>query len=101
MRFVIENICNKILNSGNYFLENNEVANGIHPHYDFISKSINSKHNNIFTNGEGIFGLSHREKENLNLLPVEIELVKPYFTTEQFFRYFSISSILNCIYITL
>lgn len=87
---VIENICNKILNSGNYFLENNEVANGIHPHYDFISKSINSKHNNIFTNGEGIFGLSHREKENLNLLPVEIELVKPYFTTEQFFRYFSI-----------
>jgi adenine-specific DNA-methyltransferase len=87
---VIGNVCNKILNSGNYFLKNNEVANGIHPHYDFISKSINAKHNNIFKNGEGIFGLSHKGKENLNLLPVELELIKPYFTTEQFFRYFSI-----------
>ncbi len=66
-----------------------EVANGIHPHYDFINKSISLKHNSKFEVGEGIFGLSNEEKENLRLTKEEKILVKPYFTTEQIGIYYA------------
>ena len=65
------------------------MANGIHPHHDFINKKIAFELNNEFKIGDGIFGLSNQELENLNLLVNEKELIKPYFTSEQFSRYFA------------
>ncbi|MCE5175503.1 MAG: TaqI-like C-terminal specificity domain-containing protein [Bacteroidales bacterium] len=62
-----------------------EVANGIHPHYDFVNNKISKKHN--IDIGLGIFGLSDFEKNNLDLTSNELELIKPYFSTEQVARY--------------
>jgi adenine-specific DNA-methyltransferase len=68
------------------FLSEKEATNGIHPHYDFVNNKIKRKH--PFTNvGEGVFGLSHLEKNSLTLSQEENKLIKPYFTTEQINRY--------------
>ena len=85
----IDKICSKIAKNDVFFFDKKEVANGIHPHYDFVSKTINSKHSNNFKVGEGIFGLSHNEKANLNLSKEESKLIKPYFTSKQFDRYYA------------
>lgn len=70
------------------FLEQDEAINGIHPHYDFVDKKINRKHPNTII-GEGIFGLSDKEKEELNLTLEEDALIKPYFSTEEVKRYYT------------
>ncbi|EDO7873484.1 class I SAM-dependent DNA methyltransferase, partial [Campylobacter coli] len=62
-----EELFNKIQKYGKFYLEEKEVANGIHPHYDFINNRINSNHNFAFKIGQGIFGLSEEEKEKLKL----------------------------------
>ena len=43
------------------------MANGIHPHYDFVNNKIQSKYP-FLKKGEGIFGLSEEEKNKLNLI---------------------------------
>ena len=65
-----------------------EIANGIHPHYDFINNKILKNHPS-FRFGEGIFGLSEIEKESLKLTKLEKELVKPYYTTAEISRYYT------------
>ncbi|EBD1910298.1 class I SAM-dependent DNA methyltransferase, partial [Campylobacter coli] len=62
-----EELFNKIQKYGKFYLEEKEVVNGIHPHYDFINNRINSNHNFAFKIGQGIFGLSEEEKEKLKL----------------------------------
>ncbi|EAI0535599.1 class I SAM-dependent DNA methyltransferase, partial [Campylobacter jejuni] len=66
-----EELFNKIQKYGKFYLEEKEVANGIHPHYDFINNRINSNHNFAFKIGQGIFGLSEEEKEKLKLTKLE------------------------------
>jgi adenine-specific DNA-methyltransferase len=68
-------ILNKISEKG-ICLMKSEAANGIHPHYDFV-------------NGQGIFGLSNEELQLLHLSKNELNLIKPYYTTEQIHRYYS------------
>ncbi|MDD2636350.1 MAG: Eco57I restriction-modification methylase domain-containing protein, partial [Bacteroidales bacterium] len=83
-------LLDKIFSKANFKLDkNDEVANGIHPHHDFVNKKIALQLNNTFNVGDGIFGLSETEKNNLNLSDRELELIKPYFTSEQFFRYYA------------
>jgi adenine-specific DNA-methyltransferase len=84
-----ESILKKIQNVEHIKLNEKEVANGIHPHYDFINKKNAEKSNGVFKVGDGIFGLSHKEYKELNLLNNEKELVKPYYNTEQFGRFFA------------
>ena len=84
-----DEVLNKILCKGKFQFKADEITNGIHPHYDFINKRINAEHNNKFINGEGIFGLSALEKENLNLNQIENHLIKPYFDTHNFARYYA------------
>jgi len=83
------NLLDKIEAKKNFELTEKEVANGIHPHYDFVNKSIALKHSNKCNVGEGIFGLSQSEKANLHLTKEEQKLVKPYYTTEQLSRYYA------------
>lgn len=83
-----DEVLSKIEQKKNFELTAREVANGIHPHYDFVNKSISLKHKNKFSIGEGIFGLSGSERDNLHLTEEEQKLVKPYFTTEQLGRYY-------------
>ena len=82
-------ILDSIKLKGNLYLTEKEVANGIHPHYDFVSKKICEESNGKFEKGEGIFGLSNVDKRNLGLSKEELKLVKPYYTTEELGRYYA------------
>jgi hypothetical protein len=68
-------------------LTEKEVANGIHPHFDFINKKLSVLHG--LEIGIGVFGLSKTERDNLKLSKDELKLIKPYYTTEQIHRYFT------------
>ena len=83
-----ENILEKIRNIGNIYLNSKEVANGIHPHYDYVNKDAVSKLGSTFKLGQGIFVLSDDEKDNLNLNENEFNLIKPYFTTSQIQKWY-------------
>ena len=74
--------------SGKTFLTEDEATNGIHPHYDFVNGKINRNHPE-FPVGTGIFGLSTIEKDRLQLTSKELELIKPYYTSEQVHRYYT------------
>ncbi|WP_276359809.1 N-6 DNA methylase [Daejeonella sp. H1SJ63] len=82
-------ILDRIKVMGNIYLTEKEVANGIHPHYDFVSKKIAEESNGKFKKGEGIFGLSTFKKRSLGLSREELKLVKPYYTTEELGRYYA------------
>jgi len=81
-------LLDKILSQKNFELTPKEIAQGIVFPQDFVNKKSHSivKSSNI---GDGIFALSEREKNNLNLSHKDSELVKPYYTTEQINRYYS------------
>jgi hypothetical protein len=79
----LDNVLSKIQKKSNLHLTKNEVANGIHPHYDYVSKATQSVLGDNFEVGQGIFVLSEKERVDLNLNGKELELIKPYFTTEQ------------------
>lgn len=86
---VSSDILGQIKSKGNFYLTEKEVANGIHPHYDFVSKKNAEESNGRFEKGEGIFGLSNSEKRNLGLSKDELKLIKPYYTTEELGRYYA------------
>ena len=87
-----DDILNKINNKADYLL-NNELTNGIHPHYDFINKKLHEKYN--FPIGTGIFGLSNDELELLNLSENEKEFIKPYYSSKEVQRYWTDPDNLN------
>lgn len=63
------------------YLNENEITNGIHPHYDFINKKLAQKHG--LKQGTGIFGLT---KEDVELIPLnneEINFIKPYYNSSK------------------
>ncbi|MFA6150535.1 MAG: N-6 DNA methylase [Chitinophagaceae bacterium] len=84
-----EVLLNEIASVANYRFSDKEVANGIHPHYDFVNKKIAEESDGILKNGEGIFGLTTEELEQLQLNKNEKELIKPYYTTDNFKRYYA------------
>jgi tRNA1(Val) A37 N6-methylase TrmN6 len=71
-----------------FYLHNDELANGIHPHYDFVNKKLAEKYG--IKKREGIFGLSQHEKEEMKLSAKELKLIKPYYTTDQVKKYYTI-----------
>lgn len=85
---VFEDILHKISLRANFFLSEQEVANGIHPHYDYVSKATRKKLGSLFRVGQGIFVLSNDEKESLNLNKEELKLIKPYYTTNQLHKWY-------------
>lgn len=72
-------ILDKIELSANFRLNDNEVANGIHPHFDFVNKKMLEKLGSDYKVGQGIFGLSKQELESLNLNEKEKALIKRYY----------------------
>lgn len=84
-----EKIISKIIKIANFYLNPREVANGIHSHFDFVNKKMVEQYNGKYHVGEGIFGLSNSEKVKLELTEPELKLIKPYFTTEQFNKYYA------------
>jgi len=78
---------NKIKNHGNFYLNNKEVAQGIVAPQENLNKSNAEKLNNQFPVGKGIFVLNNNEKSNLSLNKEELNLIKPYYTTDEVSRY--------------
>lgn len=72
------------------FLDNKEIAQGIVFPQDFLNKKGQQilGHHKV---GDGIFGLTNQELSNLNLPEYEMVLIKPYYTTEQVKRYFTLT----------
>jgi adenine-specific DNA-methyltransferase len=80
-------ILDKIKNNKLYF-NASEIAQGIVFPQDFLNKK-NQRKLGKYNIGDGIFGLSEKEKSRLNLSKEESKLIKPYFTTEQIQRYYT------------
>jgi adenine-specific DNA-methyltransferase len=82
-------ILEKIAKSKNFMLdEKNEVAQGIVAPQDFINKKSQEILNKTVSIGDGVFVLSNDELNKLKLLEVELQLIKPYYTSEDFDKYF-------------
>lgn len=76
--------------SDTIFLENKEIAQGIVFPQDFLNKK-GQQILGHYKVGDGIFGLTNQELSNLNLPENEMVLIKPYYTTEQVKRYFTLT----------
>jgi len=86
-----EIILQKIKAKCNFILTDKEIANGIHPHYDYVSKKTLINLGSNFKVGQGIFVINNIEKKNLNFNDAELKLIKPYFTTNQLHKWYGIS----------
>ena len=85
---VIDEILNKILAQSNFKLSEKEVAQGIVAPQDFVIKSHLKKISNV-TCGEGIFVLNSEEKISIPFTKKELELIRPFYTTNGLERYYS------------
>lgn len=84
-----EDLLNKMKSaSGIIYLENKEIAQGIVFPQDFLNKKSQKILGHHIV-GDGIFGLTNQELDNLNLPENEMVLIKPYYTTEQVKRYYT------------
>ncbi|MGP8320883.1 MAG: Eco57I restriction-modification methylase domain-containing protein, partial [Methanosarcinaceae archaeon] len=83
----LSKIFKKIKDQADFYLTEKEVANGIHPHYDYVSKKTQQILGNSYKIGDGVFVLSEAEKNKLNLTKKELKLTKPYYTTKQIHKW--------------
>lgn len=81
-------IFEKIVKNKTY-LKDEEVAQGIVFPQDYLNKQGAERLGNRFPIGTGIFGLNQSEKDSMPLNKNELELIKPYYTTEQIHRYYT------------
>lgn len=85
----VESILRVIKSKGNFYLDRqHEITTGIDVHQDFLSKKNQKKLGSSYGLGEGIFNLSEPEKEKLNLSSQELNLIKPFYTTNELGRYY-------------
>lgn len=85
----IDEVLNKIQEKGNFtFDEKKEIAQGIVFPQDFLNQK-NQASLQYGKVGMGIFVLSDDEKKNLNLNKDELNLIKPYYISEQVRKYFT------------
>jgi adenine-specific DNA-methyltransferase len=84
-----ERLLDKIQSKANFrFSDKQEVSTGIDVHQDFLNKTSQRELGEGFEVGDGIFCISDQEKKELNLGEEEKKLVKPYYTTNELFKYF-------------
>jgi adenine-specific DNA-methyltransferase len=87
----LEVVLDVIASKSNFKLnEKDEVAQGIVFPQDFINKKSKDILGNESSVGGGVFALHDDEKIDLNLTEKEYDLIKPYYTSEQFFRYYGL-----------
>jgi adenine-specific DNA-methyltransferase len=85
----IEDILNKIASKANFKLDEcKEVANGIDVHQDYVNKASKKVLGDRVNIGDGIYNLSEAEKTKLGFTKKELELIKPFYTTEELHRYY-------------
>lgn len=84
----IESILNKILHLSNFKLQENEIAQGIVYPQDFVNSTSRKKLGNNFDVGDGIFVLSNEEKNSIPFTQMELNLIKPSYTTRELKKYY-------------
>lgn len=77
------------ISSNALFLTEKDLAQGIVFPQDFLNKKNQKVLGNNFIVNESVFGLSDSKKNELTLSIKELELIKPYYTTEQIHRYYT------------
>jgi len=82
----VEKILEKIPQQGNFKLNNKEVAQGIVVPQNFLSKNNREKLGKGYKVGQGIFVLSDKEKKEINFNERELEIIKPYYTSDELKR---------------
>nr|WP_158304222.1 N-6 DNA methylase [Caldicellulosiruptor hydrothermalis] len=87
---IIEVLLRKILHQSNFNLLDNEITNGIHTHHDYVTKEMLKILGPNFKVGDGIFVLSEVEKNSIPFTPTELELIKPYYTSEELKKYYAV-----------
>ena len=70
------------------YLQNDEATNGIHTHHNCVNNKIHRQFPDLEV-GKGIFVLSSEEKESLNLTTGEESLIKPFFSSDEIFRFYT------------
>lgn len=84
-----ELILQEIQTKANFNLDaKTEVAQGIVTPQDFLNRSNQQILGSSYTVGQGIFNLSNEEKECLSLSDKELELIKPFYTTDELNRFY-------------
>ncbi len=84
-----ESILNKIKGKTNFFLDSKkEIAQGIVIPQDYVNKKSKEILGLDYKVGQGIFVLSEDEKQSMNLLKNELQLIKPYYTTNQLQKWY-------------
>jgi hypothetical protein len=73
--------------SGRWFLDKKEVAQGIVAPQEFVTERHLENSSIEAERNEGIFQITSQEKEKLNFTTQELEYIKPFYTTEQLGRY--------------
>ncbi|PWK76569.1 TaqI restriction endonuclease [Mucilaginibacter oryzae] len=85
----VDSILNDILNASNFKLDGKlEIAQGIVAPQDFVNKTSFEELDGSAMLNEGIFYLTDKEKEHINLSIEELELVKPFYSTTELDRYY-------------
>jgi len=81
-------IIDTIYCKGNYRFKENEIAQGIVSPQDYvISNHLSKLRKKEISLGEGIFILSDEEKDKMKLNQTEKKYIKPFYTTEELYRY--------------
>ena len=84
-----EAILNKIKEKGNYYLNEDNTAQGIVYPQDYLNEKNRLVLGGDFKVGDGIFVINDKEKNQLNLQKEELKLIRPVYTTEQIKRYYA------------
>ena len=83
----IEELTSKIKSFGELYLNKSETAQGIVAPQDSLNKKNAGILDNQFDIGTGIFILSDKEKKSIDFNEKELEIIKPYYTTTELFKY--------------
>ncbi|MCR5763563.1 MAG: N-6 DNA methylase [Treponema sp.] len=70
------------------YLTDAEATNGIHTHHDNVSNKIHREFPDLAV-GKAIFVLNQQDLKELKLSTKEESLIKPFFTSEEIFRYYT------------
>lgn len=81
-------IVDKIKAKQNFDFDKKEIAQGIVAPQDFLNKKNQAILGDNFKVGDGIFNITQREYESLNLTAEEKKLVKPFYTTTELHRFY-------------
>jgi adenine-specific DNA-methyltransferase len=80
-------LLSKIDSARNFEILSSEINSGIDIPQDFLSKSNQESLGNNHQVGQGIFVLSQEEVDNLHLSEKEYDLLRPFYTTSELYRY--------------